>query len=67
MTELIFAQNVQYIYVMHFTRSPFLTCTSRRAQSGKLSPLGKRVLFTESHTVLVISFFTCFFYLLIFS
>ena len=38
------------------TQSPFVTLLSRRAQSGRWSSFGKRVWFTESHTVLVISF-----------
>jgi hypothetical protein len=38
------------------TRSPFVTLLSRRAQSGRRSSFGKRVWFTESHLVLIISF-----------
>jgi len=44
------------------TRSPFVTLLSRRAQSGRWSSFGKRVWFTESHIVLISSFFTCFIY-----
>jgi len=40
----------------HFARSPFVTLLSRRAQYGRWSSFGKRVWFTESHTVLMISF-----------
>ena len=34
----------------HSTRSPFVTSLSRHAQSGRWSPFGKRVWFTESHS-----------------
>jgi hypothetical protein len=37
-------------------RSPFVTLLSRHAQYGRWSSFGKRVCFTESHTVLIISF-----------
>ena len=47
------------------TRSPFVTLLSQRAQSGRWSFFGKRVWFTESHIVLIISFFIyCFIYLI---
>jgi len=39
------------------TRSPFVTCLSRRSQSGRWSSFRKRVWFTESHIVLIISSF----------
>ena len=46
-----------YIYIyIYSTRSPLLTCMSRRAQSGRRSSFGKRVWFTESHIVLITSF-----------
>jgi len=35
------------------SRSPFLPCLSRPTHSGRWSSFGKRVWFTESHTVLV--------------
>jgi hypothetical protein len=38
-----------------------LTWLSRRAQFGRCSSFGKRVWFTESRIILVISFFTCCF------
>ena len=38
------------------TRSLFVTLLSRRAQSGRWSSFRKRVWFTESHLVLIISF-----------
>jgi len=41
---------------LFYTRSPFVTLLSRRAQSGRWSSFGKRVWFTESHIVLIISF-----------
>jgi len=37
-------------------RSPFVTLLSRRAQTGRWSSFGKRVWFTESHTVLITYF-----------
>jgi len=43
------------------TRSPFVTLLSRGAQSGRWSSFGKRVWFTESHIVLIISSFICSF------
>jgi hypothetical protein len=39
------------------TRSPLLPCLSRHTQSGKWSSFGKRVWFTETHIILVISFY----------
>jgi len=42
--------------LLHSTRSPFVTLLSRRAQFGRWSSFGKRVWFTVSHTVLIISF-----------
>ena len=39
-----------------YTRSPFVTLLPRRAQYGRWSSFGKRVWFTESHLVLIISF-----------
>jgi len=39
-----------------YTRSSFVTLLSRRAQSGRWSSFEKRVWFTESHIVLIISF-----------
>jgi len=42
--------------IEYSTRSPLLPCLSRRTQSGMRSSFGKRVWFTESHIVLVISF-----------
>ena len=45
-------------------RSPFLTLLSRRSHSGRWFSFGKRVWFIESHIVLIISFFTCFIYLI---
>jgi len=38
------------------TRLPFVNLLSRRAQSDRSSSFGKRVWFTESHIVLIISF-----------
>jgi hypothetical protein len=38
------------------TRSPCVTVSSRCAQSARWSSFGKRVWFTESHIVLIISF-----------
>ena len=49
-------------HIVHSTRPPFLTLLSRRARSCRWSYFGKRVWFTESHLVLIISFFTCFIY-----
>jgi len=45
------------------TRSPCVNSLSRRAQSGRWSSFGKRVWFTESHTVLIISFYLLFYLL----
>jgi len=42
--------------VQYSTQPSFVTLLSRRAQSGRLSSFGKRVWFTESHIVLIISF-----------
>ena len=44
---------IGYVYS---TQSPFVTLLSRCAQSDKWSSFRKRVLFTESRIVLVISF-----------
>jgi len=45
------------------TRSPFVSLLSRRPQSGRWSSSGKRVWFTESHIILIISFYNyCFIY-----
>jgi len=41
---------------MYSTRSSFVTLLSRRTHSGRWSSFGKRVWFTESHIVLIISF-----------
>jgi len=41
----------------HSTRSPFVTLVSQCAQSGRWSSFGKRVWFTESHIVLLLSFY----------
>ena len=38
------------------TRSSFVILTTRRTQSGRWSTFGKRVWFTESHLVSIISF-----------
>ena len=46
------------------TRSPFVTLLSWRTQSGTWSSFRKRLWFTESHTVLFISFLFGFFCLL---
>ena len=48
------------------TRSLFLTWLSRRVRSIRWSSFGKRVWFTESHIVLVISFFFLFYLLISF-
>ena len=46
-----------YVYMyIYFTWSPFVSLLSRRAQYGRWSSFGKRVWFTESHIVLIISF-----------
>jgi len=42
--------------VRYFTRSPVLSCLSRRAQSGRRTSFGRRAWFIESHMVLVIFF-----------
>ena len=39
-------------YATYYTRSAFVPCLSRRAQSGTRTSFGRRVWFTESHTVL---------------
>ena len=41
----------------YYARSPFVSLLSRRSQSGRWSSFGKRVWFTESHIILIISFF----------
>ena len=51
----------------HCTRSPFVTLLSRSAQSGRWSSFGKRVWFTESRRILIISFFICCFIYSIYS
>ena len=43
--------------------SPFVTLLSRRAQFGRWPSFGKRVWFTESHIVLIISFYLLFYLL----
>jgi hypothetical protein len=50
------------MFTVWSTRSPFLTWLSQRAESGRCSSFGKRVWFTESNIVLIISFYL--FYLL---
>ena len=45
----------------HSTRSPFVTLLSRCAQSGRWSPFGKLVRFTELHTVLIIYLYLFYF------
>ena len=47
----------------HSTGSTFVTLLSQCAQSGRWSPFGKRVWFTESHIVSVISFYFLFYFL----
>jgi hypothetical protein len=44
-------------------RSPFVTWMSQCAQSGRWSSFGKRVRFTESNIVFVISFYLLFYLL----
>jgi len=48
------------------TRSPFVTLLSRRAQSGMWSFSGKRVWFTETHTVLIFVFSLTFYLFILF-
>jgi hypothetical protein len=51
------------ILVTYYTRSPFVSLLSRRAQYGRWSSFGKRVWFTESHIILIV--FSLMFYLFI--
>jgi len=51
------------VSVYYSTWSPFVTLLSRRAQSGRWSFFGKRVWFSESHIVLIISFYPLFYLL----
>ena len=51
--KLIYKSNVS----PYFTRSPFVTCMFRRAQSGRRTSFGRRVLFIKFYIILVISFF----------
>ena len=53
-------------YDIFFTRSPFVTLLSRRAQSGRSSSYGKLVWFTESNIVFVIIFYLLFYLLSLF-
>jgi len=49
-----------FIFIVRlYTRSPFVSLLSRRAQYGRRSSFGNWVWFTESHIVLIIYFFTC--------
>ena len=50
---------------LHSSRSPFSTCLSGRAQSGRWSSFGTPVCFTESHLILVISFNLLFYSLIL--
>ena len=45
----------------YYARSPFVTLLSRHAQSGRWSSFGKRVQFTESHILLITSFYLLFY------
>jgi hypothetical protein len=45
-----------WLVCIQCARSPSVTLLSRRAQSGRWSSFGKRVWFTESHKVSIISF-----------
>jgi hypothetical protein len=49
--------------VIHYTRSPFITWLSRRAQSGRRTSFG-RLWFIESHIVLVIFFLLIYLFIL---
>ena len=44
------------LQLWHSAPSPFVTLLSRRDQSGGRSSFGKRVWFTESRIILIISF-----------
>ena len=62
--EFIVCQMLPPISSICSTRSPFLLCLLRRAQSGSTS-FGRRVWLTESHLVSILFFFYLLFYLLI--
>ena len=57
--EFMVCQMLPPIASICSTRSPFLLCLLRRAQSGRRTSFWRRVWFTESHLVVVIFFFTC--------
>jgi len=67
---LLFRQTVQHACITdvimckiaYYTRSPFVTWLSRRAQSGRTTSFGKRVWFIESHTDCYLFFTYCFIY-----
>jgi hypothetical protein len=51
----------------YYTWSSFVSCTSRRAQSGMRTSLGRRVWFIESHIILAICLLWLLIYLFIYS